>query len=873
MSRLPLLARALLRLTDPRVREFVAGDLEEALCAISAAEGSRRARRWAIRQSLAAVAAHPWKPSPRHTGDGLMRTLLQDLRYGVRMVRRQPAFSAVVVMTLALAIGANTVIFSFANVLLLRPLPLKDPSSIGWIFTVDPHRGGNRGSLSVPEFLDYRQSLTTFESLGGSTRASVVLTGRGDARRLQAMRVTANLSDVWGLRMQLGRGLTAGADRPGAPAEAVLSHHYWSRELNADPAIVGQSLMLDGRPATVVGVLAPDIEIGNLSEIDVWVPQTLSADGSREERTLRVSGRLKPGVTLGQANADVLRVAQILARDHQSTNQGWAARVATTREAMTGSDTWPIMVLLSLVVGFVLLLACANLANLVLSRATGRRRELAVRSALGASRGRVIRQMLTENAIYGLCGGALGLAVAQGGLVLMRAFAFEPFFQMLRIDRNVLLFTSGLALLTPVLFAILPALYSTRADAGEALKEGGTRTAGAARATRSRSVLIVTQLSLAVMLLVLATLLVQALVNIAGAPLGLETRKMLTARIELPAWRYDTPAAIGEYHAQLLGRLRANPAIESAALVDRLPLLDGEPVSDVSIAGRPEARAEDRPWAVTSVASEQYFASAGMPIAAGRAFETGDRLERPRVAIVNQEMARRYWGSPDKALGARFTFSANASAGPIEIVGVTSDVLRSDREGVNPQIYLASRQQPGRSVSLVVRAVDPTGVAAAVRAQLRGLDPDVAVYDVRPFQQAVDDDLSSSRILGSLFVAFALLALVLAASGLYAVVSYATSQRVKEFGVRIALGASSSDIVSMMLRQTGKLVAIGLVLGLVGGRALATLATSLLYRVSPSDPATYASVAVILGSIALLASYVPARRATAVDPVSALRLE
>ena len=248
-------------------------------------------------------------------------------------------------------------------------------------------------------------------------RASVVLTGRGDARRLQAMRVTANLVDVWGLRMQLGRGLTSGADRPGAPSEVVLSHHYWTRELNGDPAIVGQTLMLDGQPATVMGVLAPDIEIGNMSEIDVWVPLALSADGPREERTLRVNGRLKPGVTLAQANADVLRVAQILAREHPQTNQGWSARVAPTREAMTGNDTFPIMVLLSLVVGFVLLLACANLANLVLSRATGRRRELAVRSALGASRGRVVRQMLTENLIYGICGGALGLAVAQGGLV------------------------------------------------------------------------------------------------------------------------------------------------------------------------------------------------------------------------------------------------------------------------------------------------------------------------------------------------------------------------------------------------------------------------------------------------------------------------
>ena len=873
MTRLPILARALLRLTDPRVREFLGGDLEEAFGARLAADGPAPARHWAVRQALAAVAQHPWRPgASQQRGDGFMRTLLQDFRYGARMVRRQPTFSAVVVLTLALAIGANTVIFSFANILLLRPLPLKDPAGLGWVFLIDPHRGGNRGPLSIPEFLDYRASLTTFESLAASTRASVVLTGRGDARRLQATRVTANLCDVWGLRMHLGRTFSPGADAPGAPAEVVISHHYWDRDLNRDPAIVGQTLMLDGKPATVMGVLTRDFEIGNISEIEVWVPLSLSSDLPREERTLRVTGRLKAGTSLAQANADVARVAQILAREHPRTNDGWSARAAPTREAMTGNDTWPIMVLLSLVVGFVLLLACANLANLVLSRATGRRRELAVRSALGASRARVVRQMLTENVIYGICGGALGLAVAQGGLVLMRAFAFEPFFQMLTIDRNVLLFTTALALLTPVLFAMLPALQSTRSDAGDALKDGGTRTAGGVRAARSRSVLIVAQLSLAVMLLVIATLLVQALVYIADAPLGLDTRKMLTARVELPAWRYGTPAAIGEYQGEMLARLEGVPGIARAAVVDRLPVLDGEPASDLAIDGRAAARPEDRAWGVASTVSEGYFASAGMTIVAGRAFAETDRPDRPRVAIVNREMARRYWGGPEKALGARFTIAGDTGGG-LEIVGVSSDVLRSDREAVNPQVYLASRQRPARSITLIVRTDDPAAVAATVRAQLRTLDPDVPVYDVRPFQQAIDEDLSSGRILGSLFASFALLALVLAASGLYAVVSYATAQRVKEFGVRIALGATGTDIVRMMLRQTGKLVAIGVVLGVIGGRVLATLATSLLYRVSPSDPTTYVAVAIVLASVALLASYVPVRRVMSIDPVRALRLD
>ena len=424
---------------------------------------------------------------------------------------------------------------------------------------------------------------------------------------------------------------------------------------------------------------------------------------------LRVNGRLKQGTTLAR-QPDVLRVAQILAREQPRINEGWSARVAPTREAMTGNDTWPIMVLLSLVVGFVLLLACANLANLVLSRATGRRRELAVRSALGASRARVVRQMLTENVIYGLCGGVLGLAVAEGGLVLMRAFAFEPFFQLLRIDRNVLLFTGSLALLTPVLFAILPALQSTRGDAGDAMKEGGrarrVRRCGAQPLRPDRGA-------------------AQSCRHAAGAgdaaragagqdrgrAAGTRHAKMLTARLELPAWRYGTPAAVGEYQAQLLARLKANPAIEEAALIDRLPILDGEPATDVSIAGRAAARPEDRSWAVTSAVTEGYFATVGMPMAAGRGFTGQDLPDRPRVAIVNKEMARRYWGSPERALGARLTIAGDTSATPIEVVGVTSDVLRADREAANPQIYLAARQQPRQSVSLIVRAADPTAVA------------------------------------------------------------------------------------------------------------------------------------------------------------------
>ncbi len=875
MSRLPMLARAFLRLVDPNVREFVSGDLQESFDRLSASDGVTSARGWCVKQALGAAVTNPWRPRQRLAmrGDGVIRTLLQDLRYGARMARRQPSFAFVVVLTLALAIGANTVIFSFANVLLLRPLPIRESDRIGWIFTMDPQRGTNRGGLSIPEFLDYRAGLTTFEGIVGTTRGSAVLTGRGDAERVDVSYATANVIDVWGLRMQRGRTFSRDADRPGMPREIVLSDRYWTTHLARDPAVVGTTMTIDGRPATVVGVLAPDIEIGNLSSIDMWIPLELSPTASRLERSVRVTARLKPGVTIAQADEEVRRLAQRLAIEQSASNAGWSARVATTHEAITGPDTWAVLALLVTVVGLVLLIACANLANLVLSASATRRRELAVRSALGASRMRVIRQLLTENFIYGIAGGAAGLLVAYFGLNLVKAVSFDPFFRWVSIDRNVLLFTMGLAIVTPMLFSLLPALHSSRADVNEALKDNGTRSTGGQHVGRSRSVLVVAQLGLAVALLVLATLLVQALRNIANAPLGFDPRPVLTGEIELPRWQFAESPAISTFYEQLLVRLQSTPGIEGAALTNRIPLLGSESSGEVAIEGRPSTRPEDRPWAVPAVVSDTYFSTLGISRVAGRTFSTADAPDRAPAAVVNKEMARRHWGTPEAALGARVSLASDTGDRRwAQIVGVVSDVLRGDREAVNPEIYLSARQRPQRAMTLAIRTADPGSVAPVVRGLVRSADPDVPLT-LRPLQDALDEDLSASRVLGGLFVAFALLALVLAASGLYAVVSYSAAQRVKEIGVRVALGAMPGDITRLMLGQAAIRVAIGAAIGVAGGRVLALGASTLLYRVSPSDPRTYVGVTLTLAAIALVASYVPVRRATRVDPLTALRLD
>jgi putative ABC transport system permease protein len=803
-----------------------------------------------------------------------MRTLLQDIRYGVRMLRKHPGYSFIIVLTLALAIGANTVIFSFTNVLVIRPLPIKDQNRLGWIFTIDPQRGGNRGATSLPDYLDFRESLKSFTSLAATSQSTMTMTDRGDAVRLTANRVTGNLFEIWGIGAVHGRGLIAGDEEPGAEPVVVLSHQFWKRQFGGDASLVGQALTLNGQPHQVVGVATPSIEFGGLSAIEIWVPLTLDRTLPRDRRIYRMNGRLADGVTLEQADAEVREVARRLEQEHPATNRGWAARVASTRESIASPDTWVILALLMTVVGFVLLIACANIANLVLARATGRRRELAVRTALGASRRRVIRQLLTESLGLGILGGAAGLALAHLGLVVIRAAAYEPFFELVRIDRNVLLFTGALAIVAPLLFSLVPAIQSSRSDVNDALKEGTARTGGGVTGRRSRSVLVVSQLTLAMALLIVSGLLVRTMIGMARAPLGFDPKGLLSLQVEIPDWRYKTDPSVQDYFDRLLGGVTALPGVQSAAAVDRLPVLGGESVVTLDVDGHAPARPEDRPWAVSFTATERFFEAARIPLLAGRTFTRQDAGESVTVALVNRNFARRYWDDPQKAIGTRITLSPpGAPQRRAQIIGVVGDVKNPDLTGVNPQIYLHALQSPRRAMALIVRAADPAALMSSVRGVVRGMDVDVAVFRMRTMEDAFDDELSSNRILIGMFASFAVLALIMAAGGLYGVVSYSVSQRVQEIGIRMALGAVPGDIRRLVAKETIVLVAVGTLLGLAGGAAIARAAASVLYDVSPSDPATYTAVAVALISIALISAYVPTRRATRIDPLTALRTE
>jgi putative ABC transport system permease protein len=896
MSRPPRLATAILSALLPRAfSEFVLGDMEEEYQRRAVRETARHAARWYWRQSLTTLAASfsargggertetrsTGRLSAMHEGPGThgessMKNLLQDMKYGMRMIGRQPGFAAVVIVTLALAIGANTVIFSFTNILLLRPLPINDQDTIGWIYNIDPQRGSNRARLSLADFLDYRDSLKSFTTLAGSAPATLTLSGEGDAVRLTANRVTVSLFEMWGLSTRAGRLFRPGEDAPGAAPVVLLAHQFWQKRFGGDPSVVGRAVTLNGKPATVVGVLAPDIEIGNLSVIDAYVPLVLTRDGSRrDERVVQVSGRLAPGVTHEQATAEVHAVAARLQRDYPTTNTGWDARVATTRESMAGENTWVVLALLVLVVAFVLLIACANLANLVLARSIDRRKEIAVRTALGAGRLRLVRQLITENLILGVLGGTAGLILAYVGIRIIKAIAFEPFFALLSIDQNVLTFVTVVSLLTPILFGLLPALHVSRTHLVDALKEGSARAIGGVHVNRGRATLVVAQVALALSLVVVAGLIVRTLIAQNRIDVGFETKDLLTFRLDVPGWRYADDAARRQLFDRMLPRLSKLPGVRGAAAVSRLPVIGGEPTTPVTIQGRPVPKPSDQPWAVRLSASEDFFKTAGIALLAGRGFTALDSADAPRVAVVSLEMARRYWKTPAAAVGQQITLGDRESVPEWRtVVGVVGGTKPPDVTlPPNPQLYVPLQQDARGEVAFMIRAAGADSLAAPVRAAMREIDPALALYELRTMESAFEEELSSAYVLAGLYVAFAAIAVLLAAAGLYGVISYSISQRTQEIGIRLALGAVPRDVRQMVFRQAAKLMIVGAVLGLLAAAAISQTMRTLLYGVSPLDPVTYSSVLGILAVVMLAATYLPIRRAMKIDPMRALRAD
>ena len=806
-----------------------------------------------------------------------MRTFLKDLQHGVRLLVTAPSYAGIVVLTLTLAIGANTLIFSIASFLLLRPLPFEDPDTIAFVYSLDPQRGSDRGDISLPDYVDFRDQSTSFEQLGAVVDTSFNLTRTDEPMRVTGRSVTANVLPLWGFAPIVGRTFLEGEDAPEAAPVVVLSHGFWVRELDVSPEIIGSTLALDGVMHTVVGVLDPEVEIGQIALVDVWTPLVLDlGQARRDDRTLEVTGRLRPSVTVEQAAADLRMIASRLEDAHPVTNAEWGARVASFREGITGPNTWLVLALLGLVVTFVLLIACANVANLMLARVTARRKEMALRVALGAGRGQLIRQMLTESLLLGLLAGGAGLGVAIVGLDVIKAFAFEQVFHQIVVDHRVLLFTASLALVTPFLCSLAPALQASQVDLNETLKEGSGRSAGGRRGRRGRSALVVSQVALAVSMLIVAGLAARTAIALQRIDLGIDTSNVLTLQMDLPERAYPTDTQAVDVYRDAVAAIERLPGVTAAATVDRLPVFGGDRTTMVTIQGQPIPTPDDQPWAVTATASRAYPQVMKIPVMRGRGFSSADLAETAPVALISQEMASRYWPGTVDPLGQRVKLGAPDADGPWrEVVGVVGDVSGSNPTNPPPpRLYVPPSQYPGRSMMLVVRTDgDPAGLVEPMRGEIRQLDGSLPVYDVRTLEQMLHEALATDRILIGMFVAFALVGVLLASSGLYGVLSYSVSQRTQEIGIRLALGAGRGRVLRMVVLQGVALAGTGALIGLAGGLLLAHAIAGTLYQVGATDPFTYGVVALGLAAVALVASYVPARRATRVDPLTALRVE
>lgn len=809
---------------------------------------------------------------------GVLGGVWQDLRFGARLLIKEEGTTAVIVLTLALGIAANAIVFGFVDLLLLRPLPIGNASRIVTIYGVDHRQGTNRARLSVPDFRDVKDHAASLEDIATMWSGRMSLTGTADPVAVTVQFGTANMLRIWDVAPIRGRAFLPGDDAPGRTGVAMLSHRFWKTHFAGNDAIIGRALTLNGHSYTVIGVLTPSIEIGNIGEIDIWVPaDTSSPAARRDERRVTVDGLLKPGATLASVNAELSTITERLQREFPTTNAGWRLRAISLREATVGANTWVLLALLGVIVALVLLVACANVATVMLARGRARRREIAVRLALGATRARLARQLLSEGVLLGLLGGLVGLLFTYLGLAGFTRLSEESYFQRLEINANLLAFICVLSFIAPVLFGALPALRASRPNLNEDLKEGGRDGASSAGGQRSLSALVITQVAFALALLIVAGLVVRAVIHIQHVPLGVTTKGVLVARVRLDPPKYVDADARLRAVDSMLERLRAIPGVGAAAAMAGVPAVDSEPLRQFVVVGRPKPTAADIPWAFEAVTAGAYHQTFDLPLLAGRTWTEGDRAGSRPVALVSREAARRYWQARSP-LGDRVRMldgTGAPSGDPIEIVGVVDDVKGTSlAEPPPPRVYRPLAHAPADSVSLAVRAPgDPALVAPGVREALRAVDSQLAVSNVEPMEALVRDGLRNMQLVLGLFGSFAAVALLLAVAGVYGVTAFSVGQRRHEIGVRIALGATAIDVVRMLVGGSVKLIAMGTVLGIVGGLAIGRTMGSVLFGVSAADPATYLTVVALLGLSGVAASSVPAWRALSIDPVSVLKRE
>jgi putative ABC transport system permease protein len=804
-----------------------------------------------------------------------MQTLLQDLRYSVRTFLRKPGFTAVAVVTLALGIGANTAIFSVINAVLLRSLAFEEPERLVKVWANTDRYPKDKVQTSPPNFRDWSEQNHSFSNIAAYLEFAFNITGSGEPERVPGAAASAALFPTLGISPALGRAFTTDEDKPGNDNVVVLSHALWQRRFAGDPGVLGQTIAIDGNSVTIIGVMPEGFRYPS-KETEVWIPLALDPQSTaRMSFFLDVIARLKPGVSLDEAQADMSTVSARLEQQYPKTNTGWGVNLVPLHEEMVG-EIRPILLILMGVVGFVLLIACANVVNLLLVRAVSRQREIAIRSALGASRRRIVRQLLTESVTLSLAGGALGLFIAAWGVDLLLALSLEtiPRAEEVGLDISVLAFTFGVSVLTGIVFGVAPALQGSRLDLTTSLKESGRGATGSRH--RLRSALIVAEIAIALVLLTGGGLLLKSFIRLQQVNPGFDARDVILAEVALPTGKYKDEAQWRSFYEQALDRIAALPAIESAGATSSIPLRGHDNRQLFYIEGRPSGGPQDYTGASYRVITPGYFRALSIPVLQGRDFTSQDRDHTQGVVIINAAYQRRFFPGEDP-LGKRLKMGRGPDSGSpyLTVIGVVADIKHT---GLNkeaaPEMYLSYLQSPEFLMTLAVKSFEQKeAVLAAIRGELAAIDPDQPLSKVALFEQLLSDSVASQRFNTLLLGLFAALALALATVGIYGVMSYSAAQRTQEIGIRIALGAQSKDILKLIVGQGLALMVAGVVVGLAASFALTRLLESFLFGISATDAVTFAAVSLLLSAVTLLACYIPARRATKVDPMVALRYE
>jgi predicted permease len=819
---------------------------------------------------------------------GWMDVAVRDFRYALRMLQRSPGFTAVAVLTLALGIGANTAIFSVINSVLLRPLPYHDPGSLVMVWETNSQHPKPHNTVSPPNFLDWQSRNTVFSDIAYIADVRNNLTGNGDPEEVVVQAVSANFFSVLGVNPLLGPGFTPENGQAGHDNVVILSYGLWKDRFAGDPAIVGKSILLNGKPQTVVGIAPQNfnwfIKDGSLTGAKprLWSPFVFPQsfkDHKQIGRFLTVAARLKPGVTPAQAQTEMTAIAAQLEREYPDFDGHWGINVVPLRQQISG-ELRPALLILFGAVAFVLLIACANVSSLLLARAAGREREMAIRTAIGASRWRIARQLLMESLLLALIGGGIGVALTVLGTNALLAASPQNLLDLpsVSIDLRLMAFAAGATLLAGLLFGFLPSYVSAHSQISQTLREGGRGSSTGKRRRFARSAFVVAQLSLALVLLAGSGLLIRSFIRLVGVHPGFDTSHLLTFKVSLPQSKYGTDKLQMVFFQQLLARIGAVPGVRSVTMENYPPLTGMGAATGVHLLSQPQLALMDLPVANVRVVGPEYFSTMSIPLRAGRLFNEQEMEQENHVAIINQAFADKYLNGVNP-LGQKaviYMKSLQESGNqPSEIIGVVGDVRQMGLDvAAEPNVYWPMPELVYSGMTILVRTSgDPLSLVSAIHTELQQLDREQPMASVATMEQLLADSLSRARFTMLLLGIFAGVALLLAAVGIYGLIAYSVTQRTQELGIRIALGAQRRDVLRLVLRHGTRLTLLGLALGIVAALAITRLLTSLLFGISATDPLTFAGVAALLAFVALLACFIPARRATRVDPIVALRYE